>query len=168
MASPQPCISIYNQLQLGFNYDAGRKGTLSTGLRNRQLSISIFILSEKPYFGTTHAPMDSNLQGEAIEYAWGCAKNSYRRLPLKQKQGKDSFRKAVRESISREVLTIERIRAFLRRAQVYICAYHMHHCQNEVNPQCVESFSLIPVNITKLMKPSKCTTAQWTLKAASA
>jgi hypothetical protein len=99
------------------------------------------------------------LAGEGIEYAWGCAKSSYRRLPLKDKRGKVTFRKSVHESISREVLTTERIRSFSRRARAYMCAYHMHHCENEANEQGVEAFSLTPVSIaklTKLFKTHRC------------
>ena len=66
------------------------------------------------------------LAGEGIEYSWGCAKNSYRRVSLKQKRGKDNFRKVVRMCLSREkVLVTERIRLFSRRARAYICAYYM-------------------------------------------
>ena len=44
------------------------------------------------------------LAGEGIEYAWGCAKNHYRRQPLKDKRGKDNFRRTVRTCFSREVI----------------------------------------------------------------
>ena len=35
------------------------------------------------------------LVGEGIEYSWGCAKNLYRRQPLKTKRGKTNFRAMV-------------------------------------------------------------------------
>ena len=35
------------------------------------------------------------LAGEGIEYSWGCAKNLYRRQPLKMKRGKENFRATV-------------------------------------------------------------------------
>jgi hypothetical protein len=52
------------------------------------------------------------LAGEGIEYSWGCAKNFYRRQPLKMKRGKANFRATVQQCFSREILTIERIRLF--------------------------------------------------------
>jgi hypothetical protein len=42
------------------------------------------------------------MAGEGIEYSWGCAKNSFRRVPLKQRRGKDNFRNVVRMCLSRE------------------------------------------------------------------
>jgi len=58
------------------------------------------------------------LAGEGIEYTWGCMKNTYRRVALKRKRGKENFYKVVDECLSREnVLTIERIRTFARRAR---------------------------------------------------
>jgi hypothetical protein len=50
------------------------------------------------------------LAGEGIEYAWGCAKNHYLRQPLKDKRGKDNFRRTVRKCFSRQVVTTERVR----------------------------------------------------------
>jgi hypothetical protein len=41
------------------------------------------------------------LAGKGIEYAWGCAKNHYRRQPLKDKKGKEKFRQTVRKCFSR-------------------------------------------------------------------
>ena len=52
------------------------------------------------------------LAGEGIEYAWGCAKNYFRRQPLKDKRGKDNFRRTVRKCFSRNVITAERVRMF--------------------------------------------------------
>ena len=53
------------------------------------------------------------LAGEGVEYSWGCAKNTYRRVPLKKKRGKENFRNVVRECMSREnVLTTDRIHTF--------------------------------------------------------
>ena len=53
------------------------------------------------------------LAGEGVEYSWGCAKDTYRRVPLKKKRGKENFRNVVRECMSREnVLTTDRIHTF--------------------------------------------------------
>ena len=64
------------------------------------------------------------MAGEGIEYAWGCAKNYYRALPLEEhKKGKDKFLASVKKSISREILTTDRCRKFSRRARRYMGAY---------------------------------------------
>ena len=55
---------------------------------------------------------DCELAGEGIEYAWGCSKNYYRRLPLKEKKSKENFKASVRKCLSRDVLTQTRIRLF--------------------------------------------------------
>ena len=49
------------------------------------------------------------LAGEGIKYSWGCSKNQYRRTPIAEKRGKEGFIKTVRKSLSRDVLTTERI-----------------------------------------------------------
>jgi hypothetical protein len=56
------------------------------------------------------------LGGEGIEYAWGCAKNQYRRQPLKHKRGKENFCQTARKCFSRQVVTTERVRLFSQRA----------------------------------------------------
>jgi hypothetical protein len=67
----------------------------------------------------------SKLAGEEIEYAWGCAKNHYRRQPLKKhKRGKDNFHRTVRKCFSRQVMTTEQVQLFLQQAWAYILAYH--------------------------------------------
>ena len=64
------------------------------------------------------------MAGEGIEYAWGCAKNYYRALPLEEnKRGKEKFRASVKKSISRDILTTARCRKFSRRARRYMGAY---------------------------------------------
>jgi hypothetical protein len=60
------------------------------------------------------------LAGEGIEYSWGCAKNYYRRLPLEEKRKKEKFLGSMRKSMSREVLSQERIVKFSKRAREYI------------------------------------------------
>ena len=42
------------------------------------------------------------LAGEGVEYSWGCAKNTYRHVPLKKKRGKENFRNVVCECMSKE------------------------------------------------------------------
>jgi hypothetical protein len=65
------------------------------------------------------------LAGEGIEYSWGCAKNYYRTLPIREKKSKELFKESVRKCLDQEmVLTKERIRAFSRRARQYTMAYY--------------------------------------------
>ena len=62
--------------------------------------------------------------GEGIEYGWGTSKEWYRRQPLSQKKGKDSFIVLVKRSLSREVLGITTMRKCAAKARRYILAYH--------------------------------------------
>ena len=72
------------------------------------------------------------LAGEGIEYAWGCAKGFYRRLPIKDKRGKEKFRESVRNSLLRQTtLTTIRMRKFSKRARAYIVAYNSIEEQNK-------------------------------------
>jgi hypothetical protein len=59
-----------------------------------------------------------------IGHAWGCAKNNYRRQPLKHKKGKENFWQTVRKCFSRQVVTTQKVRLFSQRARAYILAYH--------------------------------------------
>ena len=64
------------------------------------------------------------MAGEGIEYTWGCAKNFYRSLPIKEKKSKEKFREAVRQCLSNKVISKERVVKFAIRARRFICAYH--------------------------------------------
>ncbi len=65
------------------------------------------------------------LAREGIEYSWGCTKIFYRRLPLKEKKSKEMFKQSVRKSLcNKNVLMLDRIRAFSRRARQYTLAYY--------------------------------------------
>jgi hypothetical protein len=44
------------------------------------------------------------MAGERIEYSWGCAKNTYRANPIRDKRRKETYRSTVRTCISREVI----------------------------------------------------------------
>ena len=61
--------------------------------------------------------------GEGIEYSWGCSKNEYRGKPINVKRKKENFRDTVRQCLSRDVLTTERVRKFSARARAYMLAY---------------------------------------------
>ena len=96
------------------------------------------------------------LAGEGIEYAWGCAKNHYRRQPPKDKRGKDNFRRTVRKCFSRQVVTTERVRMFSQRARAYILAYHkIRQEQLTLSPTTDSDGTASPVNVEKLLKRFK-------------
>jgi hypothetical protein len=98
------------------------------------------------------------LAGEGIEYAWGCAKNRYRRQPLKDKRGKDNFRRTVRKCFSREVITTERVRLFSQRARAYILSYHklrQEQLTKSSSTTDLDVAAVSPVNVEKLLKRFK-------------
>jgi hypothetical protein len=95
------------------------------------------------------------LAGEGIEYSWGCAKNLYRRQPLKTKRGKANFRGTVQQCFSREVLTIERVRLFSQRARAYMLAYQMLRQEQEEEGVSSTDTSSCPVNVEKILKKFK-------------
>jgi len=63
------------------------------------------------------------MAGEGIEYSWGCTKQYYRFMPINCKKGMQAFWESVKESVSLNILTIERQRKFSRRAREYMLAY---------------------------------------------
>jgi len=63
------------------------------------------------------------MAGEGIEYLWGCAKQYYHLLPIKEKRGIKAFRESVNKSLSQNRLTVDRQRMFSRRAREYMKAY---------------------------------------------
>ena len=66
----------------------------------------------------------AELAGEGVEYVWGGGKDEYRRLSLPQKRGKGNFKTSVHYCLSEEVIPIERVRKYARRAGQYLMAYH--------------------------------------------
>jgi hypothetical protein len=74
----------------------------------------------------------AELAGEGIEYSWAHSKAFYRRLPLSQKRGRESFKKLVRDCTCPDsVLTKVRMEKFAARARAYICTYHHLEQQKE-------------------------------------
>jgi hypothetical protein len=61
--------------------------------------------------------------GEGVEYSWGAAKALYQRYPIYSKQGKENFLDLVSRCTSRDVMTMELIRKFSRRARSYMLTY---------------------------------------------
>jgi hypothetical protein len=99
------------------------------------------------------------LAGEGIEYAWGCAKNHFRRQPLKDKRGKENFRRTVRACFSRDVVTAERIRLFSQRARAYMLAYHKIWQQQQLTTTSptsdFDNTTASPVKVEKMLKEFK-------------
>jgi len=98
------------------------------------------------------------LAGEGIEYAWGCAKNHYRRQPLKDKRAKDNFRRTMRKCFSRNVITAERVRMFSQRARAYILAYHkirQEQLTDSSTASDLDDITASPVKVEKLLKEFK-------------
>ena len=100
------------------------------------------------------------LAGEGIEYSWGCSKAYYRNLTLSQKKGYDNFRQSVRKSMSKDVLSMERIRLFSKKARRYIVTYYTL-TRNKMNESTTDSSpSLCPTSVNledieKLVKKYK-------------
>jgi hypothetical protein len=67
------------------------------------------------------------LAGEGIGYAWGFAKCRYRRIPIIRRRNKEGFLPCVSEVLSRDAISVDRIRRFSRRARRYVCAYFVFH-----------------------------------------
>lgn len=61
--------------------------------------------------------------GEGVEYSWGFSKCVYRRNPLSAKKGKINFDALVNKCISREVISVDMVRKFSKRARGYMLAY---------------------------------------------
>ena len=61
--------------------------------------------------------------GEGVEYSWGFSKCVYRRFSLAAKKGRDNFDALVNKCISRELLTVDMVRKFSKRARGYMQAY---------------------------------------------
>ncbi len=106
------------------------------------------------------------LAGEGIEYSWGCAKNYYRRLPLMEKKSKETFKQSVRKSLcNKNVLTLDRVRAFSRQARQYTLAYYALHQQQQEqqaigiraadNLATLETSQLTTVKIEQMVKQFK-------------
>jgi hypothetical protein len=98
------------------------------------------------------------LAGEGIEYSWGCAKNYYQRLPLIEKKSKETFKSSVRKSLcTADVITIQRVRAFSRRARQYTLAYYAMQQQQQEDASTTfnEQSQLTAVKIEQTVKQFK-------------
>jgi hypothetical protein len=68
-------------------------------------------------------PGHPEVAGEGIEFVWGAGKVCFRFHPLKDKKTKDDFINLVHYCLSDEVLSVDRVRSFARRARQYMLAY---------------------------------------------
>ena len=67
------------------------------------------------------------LAGEGIEYFWALAKANYRKLPIKNKRGREKFLASVRHSLGPSKLTRVIAQKISKRARQYILAYKCMH-----------------------------------------
>lgn len=97
----------------------------------------------------------AELAGEGVEYVWGGAKGEYRRLSLAQKRGKDNFKSSMHHCLSEEVIPIERVRKYARRARQYLMAYHAVDTGQLDQPTLHDCLKYGPVAIDKLISNFK-------------
>jgi len=101
----------------------------------------------------------AELAGEGVEYMWGCAKNHYRTLALKKKKGKENFMASVRHCTSNNIITINRVRKFARRARQYLIAYHVvdsGNVDNETRQDCVKYGPVALERLIVAFKTHRC------------
>ena len=97
--------------------------------------------------------------GEGIEYSWGFAKSLYRRQPLERKKSLQDFLNLVKECISREVLSVDLIRKFSKRARSYMETYKVMEKEAEIKKTDDNSSDDAPIphkRIEMLKKILKC------------
>jgi hypothetical protein len=88
----------------------------------------------------------------------GMCRASFRRQPLKDKRGKENFRRTVRACFSRDVVTAERIRLFSQRARAYMLPNHKIWRQQLTNTSPTSDFdntTASPVKVEKMLKEFK-------------
>jgi hypothetical protein len=73
------------------------------------------------------------LAGEGIEYSWGCAKQTYRNLPIEKKRGVKNFcNSSVSHCLSKAALLVECIQKFFCCARRYILVYYVFENMKEL------------------------------------
>ena len=93
--------------------------------------------------------------GEGVEYHWGAAKGMYRRLPIKEKRGKENFKRSVRKCLSEEQLTMRLARCFSRRARAYIVAYkYLDDKEQDNNTPAISAYLI--EKVVKKFKTHRC------------
>jgi hypothetical protein len=79
-----------------------------------------------------HSPkFHCELAGEGIEYSWGFAKLAYRKLPKGQKNTIGKFHSQVQLCLSRDHLSISRVRLHSKRARDYMVTYFIMSIEGE-------------------------------------
>ena len=61
------------------------------------------------------------LAGEGVEYAWGFMKRNFRNYSLNDKNTKEKFNKAVRDSV--ELVSVQNVSKFSGRCRRYMMTY---------------------------------------------
>jgi hypothetical protein len=95
------------------------------------------------------------ISSEGIEYSWACLKNKYWLLPLGERRSRDKFKECIKTCLLNNVLTKELIRKKSRRAHEYMCAYHVHHHQQQETQASDQQNIAIPTIIESLVKKFK-------------
>jgi hypothetical protein len=98
------------------------------------------------------------MAGEGIEYSWACAKNWYRNLPVAYKRTKDRFQNNIKKAASHEIITVERVRRFSRRARRYMMAYlalSLGFSVADASVNIDDDMRATPLKLEKLIKAHK-------------
>ncbi len=90
--------------------------------------------------------------GWHIEYSWGCQKQWYKGLPLREKRGKELFLHKVTENLKVDRLLNQRILYFAKRAWSYILAYYSLN----IDANNADYGNLSPQITERLAKSFKC------------
>jgi hypothetical protein len=105
------------------------------------------------------------LAGYGIEYVWGLIKNEYRRLPLKDKKGKENFDKLVDRLVSRDWIGPGVIRNCAARARAYVIAYRakqlydLRVAEGETDAEKPTTYAMIE-KLVKTFRSHRCTGEQ--------
>jgi hypothetical protein len=105
------------------------------------------------------------IAGEGIENSWACAKNDYQQILLDKKRGKENVIKSVRECMSRDLITQQRVQKFSWQARHYILGYHILWQMKqgliegsdslELQPDNSSSQAIIPAKLEQMVKKFK-------------
>ena len=101
--------------------------------------------------------------GQGIVYSWALMKNYYHQILLDKKRRKENFYNSVRESMSWNHITTERVQMFSRRERRYITAYYLLGQIKEGNIECADSndgnfdssCQILPVRFEQMVKKFK-------------
>ncbi len=100
------------------------------------------------------------LAGEGIEYAWGLAKKTFRRMPYKDKHGKAKFHGCARSSLYS--VTVDHIRKYSARCRRYMLTYQLFDAQvpDDEAAKIGISYDVLESYVNTKMKAHRCTADQ--------